>query len=145
MATATFAMGCFWTSQDVFDGAPGVTATEVGFANGQRDDVDEATVFSGAAGHAEVVVVTYDPSQTDYAALLELFWANHDPTGEQRSIVRSSLIVHDRDQQALAEASVGQHRAAGAQTTVEPLGRYWKANEDQQHYLAKRRVADAAE
>lgn len=145
MVKATFGMGCFWASQDVFDRAPGVTATEVGYANGQRDDVDEATVFSGAAGHAEVVVVTFDSEQTDYAALLEVFWSYHDATGEQRSIVRSTLVVHDDEQRKMAEASVGERRAAGAQTIVEPAGRCWKAPEDQQHYLAKQRMADAAE
>ena len=145
MAIATFGMGCFWASQDVFDRVPGVTSTEVGYANGERDDVDEATVFSGDAGHAEVVTVTFDPAQTDYAALLEVFWSFHDATGPQRSIVRSALVVHDDEQRTLAQASVDERRAAGAQTTVETAGRYWKAPEDQQHHLAKQRMADAAE
>jgi peptide methionine sulfoxide reductase MsrA len=59
--------------------------------------------------------------------------------------VRSTLIVHDAQQRRLAESSVGEHRAAGAKTTVETAGRCWKAPEDQQHYLAKQRMADAAE
>ena len=145
MATATFAMGCFWASQDAFDSVAGVIATEVGFANGLRDDVEEAVVFSGDAGHAEVVVVTFDPERIAYGDLLEIFWANHDPTGEQRSIVRSALLVADDDQRALAETSVAQRRERGANTTVEPLGRYCRAREDQQHYLARRRAAEAAE
>ncbi len=141
MATATFAMGCFWASQDVFDGVPGVTATEVGFANGQRDDVDEAVVFSGDAGHAEVVVVTFDPGQTSYGDLLEVFWANHDATREARPIVRSALIVHDEDQRAQARTSLARH--PGVRTTVEDAGRYWRAREDQQCYLARQRAAEA--
>lgn len=82
MAKATFGMGCLWGSQGVFERVPGVAATEVGYANGERDDLDEATVISGAAGHSEVVVVIFDPEQTEYAALLVVFWANHDATGE---------------------------------------------------------------
>ena len=138
-------MGCFWGSQGVFERVSVVTATEVGYANGERDDVDEATVISGAAGHSEVGVVTFDPEQTDYAALLEVFWANHDVTGEQRSIVRSTLIVNDVQQRRLAGSSVGEHRAVGAKTTFETVGRCWKTPEGQQHYLAKQRMADTAE
>ncbi|MBT5433041.1 MAG: peptide-methionine (S)-S-oxide reductase [Alphaproteobacteria bacterium] len=145
MAIATYAMGCFWGSQDLFEGVPGVLATEVGFANGERDDVEEAVVFSGDAGHAEVVVVTYDERQIGYGDLLGLFWENHNPTGEQRSIVRSALIVHNDEQRCAAEASVAERRGGGARTTVEEAGRYWRASDGAQHYLARQRQAEAAE
>lgn len=143
MATATFGMGCFWAAEEALAQVPGVTATEAGFSNGDDDGATEVEVFSGARGHAEVVRVDYDPVRVSYGALLDLFWANHDAT-ETKPIVRSGVFVHDEAQRAAAEASRAAQPGPVA-TEVAPAGRFWRAPEKDQQYLARRRAAEAAE
>jgi len=145
MAKATFGMGCFWGAQEVFDGLDGVTSTVVGFANGDDSETDTDVIFSGEAGHAEVVVVEFDSERLSYGDLLDAFWSNHDSCASSTPIVRSALIVHDASQRAEAEASVADHAEAGVCTTVEEAGRFWPAPEAHQHYQAKQRQAEAAE
>lgn len=143
MARATFAMGCFWAAEEVFRGVPGVMATEAGFSNGADAGATEAEVFSGSRGHAEVVRIEYDPSRVSYGDLLAAFWANHDAT-ETRSIVRSGLFVHDEAQRAAAEATRAA-RPGPVATEIADAGRFWRAPEKDQQYLARQRAAEAAE
>jgi len=144
MARATFAMGCFWSAEEVFRAVPGVTATEVGFSNGRDSGVAEAEVLTGAAGHAEVVAVQFDPGRIGYEALLDLFWANHDATVAARSIVRSGIFVHDEEQRRAAESSRAS-RPVAVTTEIAPAGRFWRAPETDQCYVARSRAAEAAE
>jgi peptide-methionine (S)-S-oxide reductase len=98
--TATFGAGCFWGVEAAFRQLPGVTATAVGYAGGKLDNPSYADVCTDRTGHAEVVQVDYDPAQVSYDDLLNVFWAEHDPTTVNRqgpdvgSQYRSVIFFH---------------------------------------------------
>src|SRR5262249_26649063 len=77
---ATFAGGCFWSFEAVFEQVPGVKAVIPGFAGGHVPNPSYQLVCTGTTGHAEVVQVEYDPEVVPYDKLLKVFWAAHDPT-----------------------------------------------------------------
>src|SRR5215470_6666200 len=77
---ALFAAGCFWKTQYVFSKVPGVTRTRVGYSGGSPASPTYEQVCTDKTGHAEVALVEYDPTKTSYQKLLEVFFANHDPT-----------------------------------------------------------------
>ncbi|MBS1107450.1 MAG: msrA [Deltaproteobacteria bacterium] len=81
---AVFAMGCFWGAERIFWQAPGVYSTAVGYAGGSTPNPSYREVCSGMTGHTEAVRVVFDPAKTSYAALLRIFWENHDPTQGMR-------------------------------------------------------------
>jgi len=140
MATAIFGMGCYWAAEELLRQQDGVTATKVGYMAGDDDGATEAEVFSGALGHAEVVRVTFDPARLSYDTLLELFWANHDATDEAKPIVRSLIAPIDADQRAAAEASLARQPGT-VRTDIVEGGRWWRAPEKDQLYLARQRAA----
>src|ERR1700704_714929 len=80
MEKATFAGGCFWGVEHLFNEIPGVVDAVSGYAGGTRDNPTYEQVSSGRTGHAEAVEVTYDPSKVTYDELLNAFWNMHDPT-----------------------------------------------------------------
>ena len=84
METAVFAMGCFWGAERKFWELDGVVSTAVGYAGGTTPNPTYEEVCSGRTGHAEVVLVAYDPAKVTYEALLATFWENHDPTQGMR-------------------------------------------------------------
>jgi peptide-methionine (S)-S-oxide reductase len=150
LETAVFAMGCFWGVERVFWTLPGVHVTAVGYVNGLTPNPTYEEVCSGCTGHAEAVLVVYDPRVITYPELLKLFWENHDPTqgmrqgGDVGTQYRSGLYpVNDAQTQA-AEASRAAYQAAleekglGRITTeVEPAGPFYFAEDYHQQYLAK--------
>src|SRR5262249_54610412 len=79
-ALAAFAEGCFWGSENTFRHVDGVVATAVGYAGGRASHPTYEDVSSHATGHAETVLVEFDPSHVSYAELLHAFWETHDPT-----------------------------------------------------------------
>jgi len=81
---AVFGLGCFWGAERLFWEAPGVYTTASGYAGGQTPNPSYEEVCSGRTGHAEVVLVVFDPAQTSYEAMLKLFWEGHDPTQGMR-------------------------------------------------------------
>jgi peptide-methionine (S)-S-oxide reductase len=81
---AVFAMGCFWGVERRFWETPGVYTTAVGYAGGTTAHATYKQVCSGDTGHAEVVLVVFDPQTISYAELLTMFWENHDPTQGDR-------------------------------------------------------------
>ena len=83
-ALALFGMGCFWGAERVFWLTPGVVSTAVGYAGGLTPNPTYREVCSGLTGHAEVVLVVFDPSRISYERLLRVFWENHDPTQGMR-------------------------------------------------------------
>ncbi len=146
---ATFGMGCFWKPETIFRRKAGVTDTRVGYAGGHRANPTYRQVCSGSTGHAEVVQVDYDPGRVSYEDLLDVFWANHDPTQRDRqgpdvgSQYRSIILAHDDTQQEAAEASLAAHQArmsATIVTQIEPLTAFYPAEEYHQRYLEKQGI-----
>src|SRR5215813_2796397 len=80
MATAVFGMGCFWGAERLFWQLPGVYSTAVGYAGGYTPNPTYEEVCSGRTGHAEAVLVVFDPAVIGYEEVLRVFWENHDPT-----------------------------------------------------------------
>ncbi len=108
---AIVGMGCFWGAERVFWQAPGVYTTAVGYAGGFTPNPTYEEVCSGRTGHAEVVLVVFDPVKISYEEILRLFWENHNPTqgmrqGNDVGTQYRSLIEWTTDsQRAEAEAS----------------------------------------
>jgi peptide-methionine (S)-S-oxide reductase len=147
---AVFGLGCFWGAERVFWQAPGVYTTAVGYAGGYSPNPTYEEVCSARTGHAEVVLVVFDPKVTSYEALLKLFWENHDPTQGMRqgndvgTQYRSAILVTDDAQREAAEASRAAFQrelsAAGYDeitTEIAPLGDFYYAEPYHQQYLHK--------
>lgn len=143
---AAFAGGCFWGVEDVFRQVPGVTATAVGYTGGHTTQPTYEAVCSHTTGHAETVLVEFDPSRIGYAQLLHVFFQNHDPTTPDRQgpdvgdQYRSEVFTTNESQAELARRAIAEEtRARGLPvvTRVEPLGPFWKAEEYHQQYDEK--------
>ena len=112
--TATLGGGCFWCLEAVFQGLNGVQSVTSGYAGGWVEDPDYRRVCTGETGHAEVVQIRFDDDQIDFATLLEVFFATHDPTTLDRqgadvgSQYRSVIFHHDDEQRAIAESVVAR-------------------------------------
>ena len=148
--TALFAMGCFWGEERRFWQVPGVFATAVGYSGGFTPNPTYEEVCSGRTGHAEVVLVTYDPSLVSCPDLLRVFWEGHDPTQGMRqgndvgTQYRSAIFTTSPAQAAEAEASreLFQQALASAghgtiTTEIRPAGPFYYAEGYHQQYLAK--------
>src|ERR671935_2676233 len=104
-------MGCFWGAERVFWQADGVYTTAVGYAGGLTPNPTYEEVCSGLTGHAEVVLVAFDPKRTSYEALLKVFWEHHDPTQGMRqgndvgTQYRSAIYYASEEQRRAAERS----------------------------------------
>jgi peptide-methionine (S)-S-oxide reductase len=147
---AYFALGCFWAAEQLLWSIDGVYTTAAGYMNGVTPNPTEEEIESGETGHAETVMVAFDPAVVSYADLVRTFFEEHDPTQGMRqgyevgSWVRSGIYFVDDAQRATAEAALISYddalRVAGHNpitTEVEPAGPfYYAANEDQQ-YLHK--------
>ena len=146
---ATFGAGCFWGVEARFAEMPGVIDTAVGYEGGNLEHPTYKEVCTDRTGHAEVVEVTFDPSRLPYEALLDAFFALHDPTQVNRqgpdwgSQYRSAIFTHNEDQTRQARAKIADLNASGAfrrpiATRVEASTIFWKAEEYHQRYLEKR-------
>jgi peptide-methionine (S)-S-oxide reductase len=148
--TAVFGMGCFWGAEKDFWQTPGVYSTAVGYAGGLTPNANYREVCSGKTGHAEVVLVAYDPSEVSYEELLRVFWEHHDPTQPNRqgndvgTQYRSAIYVDGDDQRPAAEASRTMYqerlKAAGfgeITTEIADAGPFYYAEDYHQQYLAK--------
>ena len=147
---AVFGMGCFWGVERRFWEMPGVYTTAVGYAGGTVTEPGYQLVCSGQTGHAEVVLVVFDPAEVSYETLLAAFWENHDPTQGNRqgndigTQYRSLIMTLSDDQANAAEASKARYQeqltAAGygaITTEIVPFDRFWYAEDYHQQYLAK--------
>jgi len=144
---ATFGAGCFWGVEAAFRQLKVVKSTAVGYAGGKIDNPTYEQVCTDRTGHAEVVQVEFDPAQIQFKDLLEVFWANHDPTTLNRqgpdcgSQYRSAIFFHSPEQEAEAKASrdAAQPRfKRPIVTKIEPAQTFWRAEEYHQQYLEKR-------
>jgi peptide-methionine (S)-S-oxide reductase len=143
---ATFGGGCFWCTEAAMELLDGVESVTSGYAGGETDDPSYREVCSGRTGHAEVVQVAYDPDVIGYDDLLEVFFATHDPTQLNRqgpdvgSQYRSIVLYHDETQREQAEAYVealAPEYDDDVVTEIEPLDRFWRAEEKHQNYFEK--------
>ena len=145
---ATFGGGCFWCVEAVFEEVDGVESVTSGYAGGHVEDPSYEAVCSGRTGHAEVVQVAYDPDVVSYRELLEVFFAVHDPTTEDRegpdvgSQYRSAVYYHDEDQREAVEDYVDELESGGVYddpivTEVAPLETFYEAEEYHQDYFEK--------
>ena len=145
---ATFAAGCFWGVEYVFLKVPGVTDAVSGYTAGTTEFPTYREVCSHTTGHAEAVLVTFDPEVVTYEQLLEVFWNKHNPTQKNRQgwdigdQYRSVVFFHDEEQRAAAERSKAELDASGRYrkpvvTLVEPAQTFYRAEEYHQRYLEK--------
>jgi len=146
---AMFAAGCFWGVEELFRKSEGVVGTTVGYSGGKVESPTYEDVCSDKTGHAEAVLVEFDPSVISYDALLDIFWSNHDPTTPNRqgpdvgSQYRSAIFYFSDEQRRAAEESKRRLAKSGKMsrpivTEIVPAGRFWKAEEYHQKYLMKR-------
>jgi peptide-methionine (S)-S-oxide reductase len=150
METAVFGMGCFWGAERVFWQVPGVFSTAVGYAGGFTENATYEEVCTGMTGHAEVVLVVFDPAKVSYEQLLKVFWESHDPTQGMRSgndvgtQYRSAIYWSGEAQRAAAETSRDRFQpnltAAGygpITTEIAAAGPFFYAEDYHQQYLSK--------
>lgn len=147
---ATFGGGCFWGVEATFRKVEGVTHSAVGFCGGEKDDPSYHEVCNEDTGHAEVVVLFFDPGRVSFEELVDVFWKVHDPTQVNRqgpdigSQYRSAIFAHSQDQfaQALASREALQRTRDYAKrriaTQIESAGPFFPAEDYHQQYLAKR-------
>jgi peptide-methionine (S)-S-oxide reductase len=141
---AIFAGGCFWGLEELFRNRPGVLSTEAGYAGGSNDN----PTYEYHPGHAEALEIEYDDTLTSYKKLLDFFFQIHNPTtlnqqGNDRGLSYRSTIFYNTDEER-AEAElfieiVDQSARWGdpVVTTLEPLSRFWPAEDYHQDYLQK--------
>jgi peptide-methionine (S)-S-oxide reductase len=146
---AIFAAGCFWGVEEAFREMPGVVSTAVGYIGGATKDPTYEQVCTDRTGHAEAVLVEYDPTRVAYDDLLERFWKIHDPTQVNRqgpdfgTQYRTAIFYTSDEQRAAAEASKEQLSASGKHrrpiaTEIVPAPEFYRAEEYHQQYFAKR-------
>ena len=150
LSRAMFAMGCFWGAEKKFWQLPGVYSTAVGYAAGHTPNPTYREVCTGMTGHAEVVLVVYDPKVIRYEDLLKVFWENHDPTQGMRqgndvgTQYRSGIYYYGEEQRRAAEASRTAYettlKTAGfgpITTEIAAAPEFYYAEDYHQQYLAK--------
>ena len=141
--TATFAGGCFWCTEAVFQKLNGVTRVEPGYTGGHVPNPTYNAVCSGITGHAEAIRVTYDPAVISYETLLDVFFEMHDPTTLNRQDAdvgtqyRSAAYYQNDAQRRAIEQAIERVNASGMYpapvvTEVAPLGEFYVA-EDYHH------------
>lgn len=147
--TATFAAGCFWGVEAVFGKLDGVLEATVGYTGGHEKNPTYELVCSGKTGHAEAVLVKYDPDIIPYEKLLDYFWRLHNPTTLNRqgpdfgSQYRSVIFYHNENQKKAAEKSKDDFDSSGifnrkAVTEIVAADTFYKAEEYHQDYYKKK-------
>ena len=147
---AIFGMGCFWGAERKFWELDGVYTTAVGYAGGATPDPTYREVCSGRTGHAEVVLVVFDPKRVSYSDLLRTFWENHDPTQGMRqgndvgTQYRSAIYATTEAQRREADSSREEYQRALAKaghgritTEIADEKPFYYAEDYHQQYLAK--------
>lgn len=144
--TATFAAGCFWCVEAVFQELKGVLSVTSGYTGGKIKNPSYREVCSGLTGHAEACEIIYDPSVISYDELLEAFWASHDPTtlnrqgADQGTQYRSAIFYYNENQKQLAEAYKSKLNTEKAfdkpvVTEINPATTFYKAEDNHQNYF----------
>jgi peptide-methionine (S)-S-oxide reductase len=150
MEQAILGLGCFWGAERAFWGLDGVYTTAVGYSGGYTPNPTYEEVCTGRTGHAEVVLVVFDPARIGYEVILRAFWESHDPTQGMRqgndlgTQYRSAIYTAGETQAQLAAASRDAYqerlKAAGLDgitTELAPAGAFYYAEDYHQQYLHK--------
>jgi peptide-methionine (S)-S-oxide reductase len=150
MDVATVALGCFWGAERLFWELDGVWTTAVGYAGGHTPNPTYEETCTGKTGHAEAVMVVFNPEKISYEKLLKTFFEAHDPTqgmrqgGDIGSQYRSAIYTHDERQRQVAERMLREYDAAlsdagkgSATTELAEAGEFYYAEDYHQQYLHK--------
>lgn len=143
--TATFATGCFWCTEAIFEGLNGVLKVTSGYTGGQVENPTYQAVCAGETGHAECVQIIFEPNKISYDELLEVFFEVHDPTSLNRqgadvgTQYRSAIFYHDANQKEKAEYYTKELNKSGAYTKsivteIAPLSKFYAAEDYHQEY-----------
>jgi peptide-methionine (S)-S-oxide reductase len=143
---ATLAGGCFWCLEAVYQEMDGVHSVASGYMGGHVDRPTYEAVCSGSTGHAETVQIEFDNEIAPYRAILEVFFAIHDPTTLNRqgndvgTQYRSAIFYHSPVQEAEARALIRELNESGelsgpVVTQVEPAARFWPGEAYHQNYF----------
>ncbi len=147
---ATFAAGCFWGVEHDFRQVPGVIEAISGYTGGHVDQPSYRDVCAGTTGHAEAVLVEFDPSVVSYAQLADIFFQIHDPTQYMRqgpdygSQYRTGIFFHSPEQEAEAGAAIERHQPRFPRkivTEVTAASQFWPAEEYHQRYFEKNGIS----
>jgi len=149
---ATFAAGCFWGVEEAFRKTKGVVDTDVGYTGGTTENPTYKQVCTGRTGHAESVLVYFDPSKVSYDELLDVFWKIHDPTTLDRqgpdigNQYRSAIFYHNEKQKEIATESKNKLQSSGKYkreivTEINPATTFYMAEDYHQQYLEKNGLA----
>jgi len=142
---ATFAGGCFWCTEAVFERVQGVKQVISGYAGGPEKKPTYEQVSAGRTGHTESVQVYYDPKVISYPELLEMFFYAHDPTTLNRQgpdvgrQYRSAIFYHNAQQQQQVQAYIKELTAKKTYTNkivteIKPYTAFWPAEDYHQDY-----------
>lgn len=146
MSKAIFAAGCFWGVQFYFDQVPGVTTTSVGYTGGQTENPTYEQVCTHTTGHAEAVLLDFDPEQVSYETLCRQFFRMHDPTQLNRQgpdvgdSYRSAIFYFDDEQKKIAEAVKAELAGTYKKpivTQIEPAAKFYPAEDYHQKYTER--------
>ncbi|WP_321450009.1 peptide-methionine (S)-S-oxide reductase MsrA [uncultured Cohaesibacter sp.] len=144
---AIFAGGCFWCVESDFDHVPGVLETVSGYSGGSTTD-NVTYKNHSAAGHREVVRITYDSNKVSYDKLLDIFWRSVDPTDgggqfcDRGHSYSTAIYTLDEDQAKIAEASKKALEESGKlgapiATEIRPAAPFFAAEDYHQDYYNK--------
>ena len=144
--TATFANGCFWCTEAIFEELDGVISATSGYTDGQVKNPTYKQVCTGETGHAECLQIVYDPKKVSFDELLEVFWQTHDPTtlnrqgGDVGTQYRSGIYYHNEEQKQKAEKYKAELDKVGAfdkpiVTEIKPFSVFYPAEDYHQQYF----------
>ncbi|MGB5012989.1 MAG: peptide-methionine (S)-S-oxide reductase MsrA [Pyrinomonadaceae bacterium] len=147
LETATLAAGCFWCVEAVFDDLVGVEDVVSGYSGGHTGNPTYQQVCSETTGHAEVVQITFDPTQLSFKELLQVYFTVHDPTtlnrqgGDIGTSYRSAIFYHSDEQKRVAHEVIAEITAEGVYdapivTEVTAFDKFWPAEDYHQEYFA---------
>jgi methionine-S-sulfoxide reductase len=147
-AVVTLAGGCFWCTEAVFEQMRGINDVVSGYIGGSTKNPDYKSVCTGTTGHAEAIEIYYNPAETTYEEILEVFFKTHDPTtlnkqgADEGTQYRSAIFYRDEAEKEKAAAYIAKLNESGEfdrpiVTTLEPATEFYTAEEYHQDYFRK--------
>ena len=145
MQTATFAGGCFWCTEAVFQRIKGVINITPGYTGGRIEDPTYEQICAGFTGHAEAINIEYDPKKVSFEDLMEIFFDTHDPTqlnqqgADAGTQYRSAIFYRNNKQKEQAEKFISKLEKIivddkEIKTTLEPFAKFYKAEDYHLNY-----------